>query len=410
MLHITKENIIPYLKEHMPDFDDTLPATITMVGEGSEEEDGDGYVNYIYRVRNAREALVVKQGTAVSRISGQEIALYRNRLEYDSMRIFHAIAPEYVPYLKFQDEENHVFVMEDVSDLKIVRFQLAKNVMFPKLGRQCGEYMAKTAFYTSEYYLSRHDYRKLQQRFENTELRKIMEDGMFLDHFGCPFDATLGESFWAFADRFERGDYRTELFKLRRNFMSHADALIHADLHTSNLFADAERMKVIDMEFTFVGPFGYDLGYLAGNLLSQYCAACFKPFPSENERKTFKAYLLAMVKSLFETYVETFTLCWAKDAKARYKDQQGLLTSILDEVMHTAPGYASMVNWFRAVSDIPYPDFDVITDVEDRRNATVLSLMIDWALMFERYHYQSVDDLIDTVLSMEERFLKLVRG
>ena len=47
MIKITKENIIPYLKAHMPDFDDSLPVQISMVGEGTEEEDGDGYVNYI---------------------------------------------------------------------------------------------------------------------------------------------------------------------------------------------------------------------------------------------------------------------------------------------------------------------------------------------------------------------------
>ena len=143
MIKITKENIIPYLKAHMPDFDDSLPVQISMVGEGTEEEDGDGYVNYIYRVQTPKESLVLKQGTEISRVSQQEIATYRNRLEYNSMRIFYAITPEYVPYLKFQDRENNIFVMEDVSDLKVVRFQLNKNKMFPELGRQCGEFMAK---------------------------------------------------------------------------------------------------------------------------------------------------------------------------------------------------------------------------------------------------------------------------
>ena len=38
MIKITKENIIPYLKEHLPDFDDSLPVNISMVGEGTEEK------------------------------------------------------------------------------------------------------------------------------------------------------------------------------------------------------------------------------------------------------------------------------------------------------------------------------------------------------------------------------------
>ena len=36
MIKITKENIIPYLKEHLPDFDDSLPVI-------SGIEAGNGY-------------------------------------------------------------------------------------------------------------------------------------------------------------------------------------------------------------------------------------------------------------------------------------------------------------------------------------------------------------------------------
>lgn len=406
MIRITRENIVPYLKEHMPDFDDSAPAAVSIVGEGCEEEDGDGYVNYIFRVRTDKCALVLKQALLLTRITQQEISLDRNRLEYDGMRIFHAIAPEYVPYLCFQDEENHIFVMEDVSDLKIVRFAFNKNEMFPKFGQQCGEYLARTEFYTSEYYLDRKDYRKLQYRFDNTELRQIMEDGMFLDRFDSDTDTSLGKPFADFADKMGADSrFQTELFKLRRSFMSHADALIHADFHTSNLFASKEKMKVIDMEFAFMGPFGYDPGYLAGNLISQYAAACFKEFPSEQERQEFKAYLLATLKSLIVSYIRTFTLCWEKDAKERYQGQQGLLTSIFEEVIRDAPGYAAMVNWFRASSGIPYPDFDVIQNEEARRNATVLSLFIDWDMMFGRYQYRNVDDWIEAILTVEKKYM-----
>ena len=121
-----------------------------------------------------------------------------------------------------------------------------------------------------------------------------------------------------FADQFSKDSrYRTELYKLRRKFMSHADGLIHADLHTSNIMASRDKMKVIDMEFAFMGPFGYDLGYLVGNLISQYCAACFKRFPSEQNRKQFKAYLLATIQSLIETYMKTFYFMLGKKCEGK---------------------------------------------------------------------------------------------
>lgn len=409
MLVISKENVIEYLKKHIPDFDTSVSIVVTQIGEGTEEEDGDGYVNYIFRIQSEKEAYVLKQGLPVARVSQLPIALCRNKLEYDSMRIRAAIVPEYTPFLKFHDEENHIFVMEDVSYLKISRFQFNKNVMFPDFGRQCGECMAKTEFYTSEYFLSREEYRKLQTKFDNTEMRKIMEDGMFLDLFGLDIDSSMGEEFKNFATLFSNDNrYITELFKLRRSFMSHADALIHADLHTSNIFVSEDEMKVIDMEFSFMGPFGYDLGYLTGNLISQYCAACFKPFATEAERREFKAYLLATIKNLFRVYFLTFTECWNKDVKKRYQGKDGLRRSIFDEVMLEAPGYASMVNWFRCAGDVGYPDFDVIINKEDKRHATTLSLLIDWQMMFQRYQYQTVDDLIDTILFAEESYKKML--
>lgn len=409
MLIITKENIVDYLKKHMPEFDDSLPVTVTQVGEGTEEEDGDGYVNYIFRVRTDKEAYVLKQGRELARMAQSPMGLYRNKLEYDSMRIRYAIVPEYTPFLKFQDAENNIFVMEDVSHLKISRFQFNKNRMFPDFGRQCGECMARTEFYTSEYFLSREEYRRLQEKFENTELRKIMEDGMFLDIFGLDFDKSLGEDFEDFSRKVSQDNrFVTERFKLRRNFMSHADALIHADLHTSNIFISEEAMKVIDMEFSFMGPFGYDLGYLTGNLVSQYCAACFKPFSSEAERREFKAYLLATIKSMFYTYFQTFTECWNQDAKKRYQGEDGLRRSIFDEIMQDAPGYAAVVNWFRCVGEVPYPDFDVIKQEEDKEHALTMSLLMDWEMMFQRSQYTSVDDLIDTILYVEERYTRML--
>lgn len=405
MIIITRENIIPYIKERLPEFDDTLPVEISCVGEGTPEEDGDGYVNHIFRVRTEKIAFVLKQGLEKARMSGLPMEMSRVQLEYDCMCIRYSIMPEYTPYPIFYDPANNLFVMENVSHLKVARFQFNKNVMFERFGYMCGTCAAINEFYTSEYYLDREDFRNLVCRFMNTRMRKIMEDKMFLDRFDTPFEDALGDDFQEFAELFTNDSrYTTELFKLRRSYMSRTDALIHSDYHTSNVLVSQDEMKVIDMEFSFMGPFGYDIGYMAGNLISQYCAACFKPFPSEEERNEYKAYLLATIKHMYYSYFITFTDCWNEDSKPRYKNQYGLRRSIMDEMMVESVGYASMVNWFRTVSAIPYPDFDVIEDLNLRRQAETLSLLIDWQIMFQRYSYQSVDDLIDTILYVEKEF------
>ena len=67
------------------------------------------------------------------------------------------------------------------------------------------------------------------------------------------------------------------------------------------------------------------------------------------------------------------------------------------------PGYASMVNWFRSVSEIPYPDFDVIENKDAKRNATVLSSHDYGGIMFWKI---SKRHLIETIIGIEEEFRK----
>lgn len=409
MIIIDKNNIISYLKERMPDIDFSGEVSITAIGDGSQsaEEAGDGYVNYIFIVRTNKISLVVKQSRESARMSGGEMPLTRNHLEFDAMKVFNAIAPQYVPKVYFIDDENRVFVMEDVSTngRMIARFQFNQNRIFPGFARHCGEYMADTAFHTSELYLDTPDFRALTCRFMNAEMRPLMEDGLFIYKFWTPYESTLGEEFRAFAESIsEDPAYLTERHKMRHIYMTKAECLIHADLHTSNLFAGQDSMKVIDMEFTFCGPFSYDMGYLMGNIVSQYASTCYRDFPSEQERKEYKAYLLATMIELYESYIERFLDNWKNYGKSIYQDVPGLMDAFKQNILLEMTGFASIVNWFRIAGQISYPDFDMITDLDKKRDAMALSLMMDWQMMFHRYNYTCIQDFIDDLLYVEKNY------
>ena len=94
------------------------------------------------------------------------------------------IVPQYVPALYLGDPENNVFIMEDVSNLKLIRFQMNKNSSFTReLAKQGAQYLAATHFYTSEFYLPTEEYRKLLAHFMNAELRVVMEVRYFPSYF-----------------------------------------------------------------------------------------------------------------------------------------------------------------------------------------------------------------------------------
>ena len=86
MIILDKNNIIPYMKEHMLDIDFSGDVNITAIGDGSQsaEEAGDGYVNFIFIVRTKEHSFVVKQSREAARMSGGQMPLTRNHLEFDA--------------------------------------------------------------------------------------------------------------------------------------------------------------------------------------------------------------------------------------------------------------------------------------------------------------------------------------
>ena len=57
-----------------------------------------------------------------------------------------------------------------------------------------------------------------------------------------------------------------------RRFIERAQALIHGDLHTASIMVTTGSTQIIDSEFGFYGPMGYDIGAFLGNLILAYYA------------------------------------------------------------------------------------------------------------------------------------------
>ena len=55
-------------------------------------------------------------------------------------------------------------------------------------------------------------------------------------------------------------------------FCERAQALLHGDLHTSSVMVTHESTQVLDPEFAFYGPMGFDIGAFLGNLILAFFA------------------------------------------------------------------------------------------------------------------------------------------
>ena len=401
---LTKENIIEYLNEKLPDLKITGNAVVNLIGEGELGKDieGDGYCNYVFRVADGDTSCIVKQSTSVLRRSGRIVSPERIHYEYEIMKIRESIVPQYVPHVYLGDFENHVIVMEDVSNLRLIRFEFNKDHQFPLLAIQGAQYLAATHFYTSEFYLDTDKYREQIAHFMSPELRVVMENGVFLNIFGAKdYDKACGPEFQKYCESIKNDpELQFQRYKLRHLFMTKSETLIHGDFHTSNIFADDENLKIIDMEYTFGAPFSYDLGFMIANIISQYCSATFRPYEKEQDRDECLAYLLSLIEMLYVYYIEFFFEYWNKDAKIEYKVTNGFKESLAKDILRECFGFAACANFSRVMGDMDTADFDMIEDNDLRTKAKFMSASID-AVLFRNWHlYEDIKQPIHDLVSM----------
>lgn len=409
MFFIDKSNITDYLKIHMPYLDYSKPLIISEIGDGSENEDGDGYLNFVFRVSDGNYKIIVKQSREHGRIASfLTLPVNRGDQEYESMQIRSAIVPEYIPKLYFCDKENHIFVTEDVSHMHILRFGLNQNLIFPKLAKQVGEYLAKTHFYTSEYYLDTKTFRDMTIHFMNHSMRNIFDNFHFITKTDAhpATGSDLDKRYDSYVlDLLLDPQVQVERHKLRQKYIGQGQTFIHGDFHTSNVFIDQEDMKVIDMEYTFCGPFAYDVGYMTSHLLSQYLSANFRPFDSEEAKKEFKDYMLSCIHDLFEEYCNCFFDCWNKDAKDFYRAVPLLQDSVRLDLLQDTAAFCANSNLSRTTGAIGYPEYDMIEDPAMQAHAICLSAVLDVNVLKNYQSYTNINDFIADILATEKEYM-----
>lgn len=415
---LNKDNIIEYLKTYTDYFDKDAILSVYEIGDG--EEDGDGFVNFVYRVWDETgKSVIVKQAKTYYPMIAEGSApfvLERNATESEIMAIKGAIVPQYIPEVYKVDRENHLYLCEDCGDLKILRFEMMKGRKFPYLAEQIGEFLAKTNFYTSEYYLDSTVFKNLQAKFMNPEQRLVFETALFLkdehaierpdphdDPNADPQRLAMGDAPW------ESDAFRIEMLKLRDIHMKRADCLVHGDLHTSNIMADDTRIKIIDQEYSYMGPFSSDMGYLLGSVLYEYIRWFYMRNYPVDFCADYRDYVLRFMEGIVNSYNKVFTECWQNDAKQTYKPYPDFKDYILDTFIQEVAGYIGTQIMSRVGDLVPLPDFDTLSNYEDHIEACRLSINIGRYLIMHRSEMHSIEDITDTIVKMTNNYYKLLK-
>ena len=355
-------------------------------------EIGDGNLNYVFRIleEGSEKGIIIKQALPYAKVVGESwpLTLKRATIEANVLKKHGEYVPDLVPKVYRTDETLAVTVMEDLSRLKVAREGLIKGETYPRLSSDIGEYLARTLFYTSDFALHPFEKKRLAVEFSNPELCKITEDLVFtdpfFDHDTNDFEPELKgdvEAIWA------NGRLKLEAAKLKKSFLTEAEALLHGDLHTGSIFASTEETKVIDPEFAFYGPIGFDVGQFLANLI----------FQAITRDGSSRAVMLDHIQHTWNVFSSVFSELWEKDAVDSYKDANGYKDHILQKIFVDAIGVAGCEMIRRTIGLAHVKDLDGISEPEKRIAAKKQSLKIGEELILVREKLDGIGAVITLV-------------
>ena len=363
--------------------------------ELSVREIGDGNINYVFMVKNEAtdKSVVVKQADKLLRSSGRPLDINRNRIEADILNIQFDLVPEFIPEIYHYDEVMATLVMENISDFKNLRYELEDKQMFPKLAEDISTFLVETLLSTTDLVWNRQDKKRLVQEFVNIEMCDISEDLVFTEPYNDykKQNNILAENLsFVIENIYQNDKLIAEVAKLRNNYLNNAQSLLHGDLHSGSVFVNQEGMKVIDPEFAFYGPMGYDIGNVIGNL---FFPLVKNKFYDQDE---------AFDKWLRETIVDNFDL--VKEKLSASYDQKVTLSlyknvafkeNYLKEIMADSLGYAGTEIIRRTIGDSQVKEVKAAPLGEDRIQMERTLLKLGENLINRRYEIGSGEDVVN---------------
>jgi 5-methylthioribose kinase len=379
-------------------------------------EVGDGNLNLVFIVQGPSGSVVVKQALPYVRLVGESWPLPLSRSHFERLALLEQArwARPFVPAIYYADPHMALIVMEHLAAHIVLRKGLVRGIGYPQVGRHLGTFLARTLYFTSDLHLRAEDKkRRVGQFLGNSAMCRISEDLIFDEpYFAAPMNRHTSPQLDAIALTL-RGDVALKLAvqEMKWCFQNCCESLIHGDLHTGSVMVTDLDTRVIDPEFAFYGPMGFDIGAIIGNMLIAYLSQPGHEKKS-GDRRAYQAQLLAQTQTLWETFQRTFSQLWREHvADARrggiYQprlnvDAPDLLRRAIDArlaaIWDQALGFAGSKIIRRIVGLAHVEDFEAIANPDLRANCEGKALRLARDLLVQRSSFTDMKTLIDAAL------------
>jgi 5-methylthioribose kinase len=381
--------------------------------EWQVREVGDGNLNLVFIVEGPGGSVCVKQALPYVRAAGPSWPMSLERAFFENA-YYSTVAPyvgERIPKVYHYDPRLYCTVMERLSPHIILRQGLIAGRRYPNLALHMGDYVARACFFTSD--LARpfeHKLDGIAKFAANKALLRITVDLIFTDpylvsernrHTSPQLDALA-------SDVRRDGRLKVAAARFGQKFLNDPQALVHGDLHSGSVMVSDVDVRVIDPEFAFYGPIGFDLGAFFGNLLLSWYSQPGHATTTD-DRIEYQAWLLEQTRIFWETFRHRFLGLWAEEAKGDvfpaamftapgdFACLQTAHSAYLDSLFADMLGFGACKMIRRILGFAHVIDFDSIRDAALRGRCEAGALAMARLLLTHPQQFPSVDAVIDAV-------------
>ncbi|XP_021892328.1 methylthioribose kinase isoform X1 [Carica papaya] len=411
---VDEKLLIEYIK--------ATPALSARIGEKYDDlvikEVGDGNLNFVYIVVGSSGSFVIKQALPYVRCIGESWPMSKERAYFEALALKEhgALCPAHVPEVYHFDRTMSLTGMRYLEPPHIIlRKGLIAGIEYPLLAEHMSDYMARTLFFTSLLYHTTTEHKRSVAEFcGNVELCRLTEQVVFSDPYKISQHNRWTSPYLDLDAEAVREDniLKLEVAELKSKFCERAQALIHGDLHTSSIMVTQDSTQVIDPEFAFVGPMGFDVGAYLGNLILAYSAQDGHA-DQRNDRKSYKQWILRTIEQSWNLFHKKFIALWDE-----HKDGAGeaylpaiynnaevwklMQEKFMEDLFHDTLGFGAAKMIRRIVGVAHVEDFESIKDASKRADCEREALEIAKTLLKQRRKFSSINEVILVIQQLQK--------
>ena len=399
----------PLTIETLADRLGSVDAICKIVGDDTSrwkiDEVGDGNLNLVYTVSSNSGNIIVKQALPYVRLVGDSWPLPLSRSFYEHEVLVRQAKrdPGSVPQIFYFNKVQAIIAMEMLLPHVILRKKLIAGEYVDGLAQRLGKFCARTAFRGSDLSLQTADKKSDTAMFQgNLALMGITESLVFTEPY---FAAEMNHHTDGLdpivkilrSDVEMKSVAQTMLLK----FTANTETLCHGDLHSGSVMCTDNETKVIDPEFGFYGPMGFDIGMLISNYLMAYFSQ-----PSHRESDTlleYQTWILKVIEGTCEAFQQEFKNLWNSERtgilfpRSMFEDQgdssEFAFNGMLEHIWQDAVAISGIEMHRRVLSLAHNADFEEISDIEKRSQLEARNLMMGRELILNSKTIKNASEL-----------------